>query len=760
MVKKMQGPIVKVRLNEATFTDQEFDPTLVNFIYGKNGTGKTTISRILRNGKSEESRDVVWANSYVRDQYDILVFNQDFIRNNVELNPFMPGVFTLYQQNIELKHKIDAAKDEMTRHAMKKEELQRLRQEKKKNLLLAEEQHKEKLWFMTASIREFFLETEPSKMTQEEFLDRLAKTKGKEYALDELKASYYLIYRAVLQKQMPLEIPDIPFPEGVEVLSRPILGKNTSPLSILMNEMQSTDWVLAGYSRFHRYNNGLCPYCQQELSPDFRKQIEQCFENEYVEKIGKLNTFHLMYAKYVDQILTAYREVLTKSVIEDEKLYETQLRKLENTLYRNTKQIEAKKEMPYKSYALEDPSPLINSLNALIVAANETIRINNEIVDNREEKTTEFNTMLWEYLAWTVSADDQQFNAQRSALMSEIIDYGLKIENESENVHRLKGDIVSLSAQLLDTDSAVQNINELLQRVGFMNFYLQKKDHTADQYVVVRLDDTAAEGTLSEGERNFIAFLYFYELVRGGLQAQDAPSDKIVVVDDPVSSMDSDVMHLVSRLIRNMLENCMNNARPDKIQQGEDYIKQVFILTHNQAFHQMIAPDYEKEWRCASFYRIVKDRNESVIELMTRNDPEKPTELINLNPVKSPYVNLWKEYTEARKSNELITAAQKILASYFIQFCGCDGKDICDIVLKQNKDKFMPRDAFGRVNRTKLFRAEAMLAYFSTKGTGIADGFYYEDEFSNLTEAREVFEEIFRLTGNEAHYQMMMEQTK
>lgn len=135
MVKKMQGPIVKVRLNEATFTDQEFDPTLVNFIYGKNGTGKTTISRILRNGKSEESRDVVWANSYVRDQYDILVFNQDFIRNNVELNPFMPGVFTLYQQNIELKHKIDAAKDEMTKHAMKKEELQRLRQEKKKTCI-------------------------------------------------------------------------------------------------------------------------------------------------------------------------------------------------------------------------------------------------------------------------------------------------------------------------------------------------------------------------------------------------------------------------------------------------------------------------------------------------------------------------------------------------------------------------------------------------------------------------------------------------
>lgn len=83
--------------------------------------------------------------------------------------------------------------------------------------------------------------------------------------------------------------------------------------------------------------------------------------------------------------------------------------------------------------------------------------------------------MLWEYLAWTVSADNQQFNAQRSALMSEIIDYDLKIENESENVHRLKGDIVSLSAQLLDTDSAVQNINELLQRVGFMNFYLQKR---------------------------------------------------------------------------------------------------------------------------------------------------------------------------------------------------------------------------------------------------------------------------------------------
>ena len=43
MQKKIQTEITKVTLNSPIFTNKSFNPTLVNFIYGTNGTGKSTL---------------------------------------------------------------------------------------------------------------------------------------------------------------------------------------------------------------------------------------------------------------------------------------------------------------------------------------------------------------------------------------------------------------------------------------------------------------------------------------------------------------------------------------------------------------------------------------------------------------------------------------------------------------------------------------------------------------------------------------------
>lgn len=77
-------------------------------------------------------------------------------------------------------------------------------------------------------------------------------------------------------------------------------------------------------------------------------------------------------------------------------------------------------------------------------------------------------------------------------------------------------------------------------------------------YEVIRPDGSIAE-KLSEGERNFIAFLYFYHLVRGSFSDKEV-KDKIVVIDDPVSSMDSSALLIVSALVREMVEICLNNT--------------------------------------------------------------------------------------------------------------------------------------------------------------------------------------------------------
>lgn len=93
---------------------------------------------------------------------------------------------------------------------------------------------------------------------------------------------------------------------------------------------------------------------------------------------------------------------------------------------------------------------------------------------------------------------------------------------------------------------------------------------------------------LSEGERNFIAFRYFYYVVRGMRSETDSGKNKIVVIDDPVSSMDSSALFIVGSQVREMIGICANVADPveneNPIFAGR-YIEHIFILTHNAYFH-------------------------------------------------------------------------------------------------------------------------------------------------------------------------------
>jgi len=88
---------------------------------------------------------------------------------------------------------------------------------------------------------------------------------------------------------------------------------------------------------------------------------------------------------------------------------------------------------------------------------------------------------------------------------------------------------------------------------------------------------------LSEGERNFIAFLYFHQLVLGSEDADAVVKDRIVVIDDPVSSMDSSALFVVGALVRDMIAIC--NPDFTTKENAKDSIKQLFILTHNAFFH-------------------------------------------------------------------------------------------------------------------------------------------------------------------------------
>lgn len=101
-------------------------------------------------------------------------------------------------------------------------------------------------------------------------------------------------------------------------------------------------------------------------------------------------------------------------------------------------------------------------------------------------------------------------------------------------------------------------------------------------YRLCRKDGTDAQETLSEGERSFITFLYFFHLLKGSMTEAGLNTDRVVVFDDPVSSLDSDVLFIVSSLIKQAIEEA-------RAKTGS--IKQVFVLTHNVYFFKEVVFD-------------------------------------------------------------------------------------------------------------------------------------------------------------------------
>lgn len=85
-----------------------------NFIYGANGTGKTTISRIIADRLKYPTCNLVWQGG---TEIQTLVYNRDFVEKNFSQSTELKGIFTLGEKTIETQEKIAAAKakvDELT----------------------------------------------------------------------------------------------------------------------------------------------------------------------------------------------------------------------------------------------------------------------------------------------------------------------------------------------------------------------------------------------------------------------------------------------------------------------------------------------------------------------------------------------------------------------------------------------------------------------------------------------------------------------
>ena len=755
MQRKVPSAITNITLNRATFTDVPIDElTFVNFFYGNNGAGKSSIAHAIA-----EDDGVVWADGKTADDYDVLVYNQDFINDNFVNYDDLKGVFIFGEEDIEAKKKIaeltDQKKTKTDERSAAGEEYKR--KTARKTAALSEFQ--ETCFTKTADIRRRFDKCMDGRKQKKNFADAvLAETKPTDHDPAELERLYNVAYddsaRAYpeFQKAAATTYGSLP---GKDLLDRVIVSSSDTPFARFMKALGDTasDWVRDGHTHYAGAAGGKCPYCQQKLPANFEADIAATFDAQYQQDIRDLGRFQQVYERETAGIVRVLQANITDVMTTiDIRAYQEKLALLESNFEINRQRIAEKVKEPSKTVSLEDTDTLLLEIGAMIDDINKLIKANNDVVSAKKTSKAKCRTEIMQYLAFILAADVRSYldeDAQLDKDIAEITERGKKLKKE---IGELTTEISALNKHNANTEAAIDSINKILKDSGFQGFSIRAKEGVENVYEVIREDGSIAEN-LSEGERNFIAFLYFYHQVRGSMSSEEL-KEKIVVIDDPVSSMDSTALFLVSAIVREMVNVCRNNTEYLNPKVPGDYIKQLFVLTHNVYFHREVTYQQVGYYNCTSFYMIRKSDNISTIKLCKRQSKDVPTEEENYNPVQNSYAALWDELRDIKSTIPALNVMRRILEYYFLQLCGYEGSDLREIVLDEHRNEFIKQVEGEKPDMTDYQLASSLLAYINNPN-GISDGLNYVEDCEDVDAYKRVFRMIFEALGQSQHYKMM-----
>ena len=373
---KIPSAITGIKLNRATFSDVPINGlTFINFFYGNNGAGKSSIAHAI-----EEGDGITWADGKTAADFDVLVYNQAYINRNFISFGDLPGVFIFGEEDIEAKKRIEQLSEERKHKSDERAAALDEHGKKKAGLDTALVEFQDKCFSCTAEIRKRFDKAMEGKKQKKGFAEAiLAETKPTEHDLPELERLYDVAFdetaRAYTEfkKAAATTYGSLP---GKDLLDKVIVSSSDTPFAKFMKALGATasDWVRDGHTHYAGAAGGKCPYCQQKLPKDFETDIAACFDAQYQQDIRDLGQFQTTYARETAEIV----RVLTANMADampsiNLKAYQEKLALLGSNFEINRQRIAEKVKEPSKTISLEDTDTLLLEIGAMIDEINKLV---------------------------------------------------------------------------------------------------------------------------------------------------------------------------------------------------------------------------------------------------------------------------------------------------------------------------------------------------------------------------------------------------
>ncbi len=549
--------------------------------------------------------------------------------------------------------------------------------------------------------------------------------------LEKLKENIRIVFSKNQTELVPLEcnLTDFDSIENHSIWEQKIVGSGDVAIADLIKKLSSEDWVAQGREYLLKDGNA-CPFCQQKtITEEFKKQLESYFDTSYQESTETIKEKMEDYASRTAEVLERLDEIVKTEQNNlqtklDTEIFKRIIETLRSKINGNWQKMHDKSKEMSRSFKLESTKNEIEEIKDLIHAANQQIANHNEMIKDIKNQKKICVEQTWKFLVNEFKSDIQEYNKKHCGLEKGINNLEKEISENQEKIKELENEIRELEKNMVSIKPIVNEINMLLKGYGFTNFSLACTEDEKS-YRIQREDGQLVGETLSEGEVTFITFLYYYHLTKGSLKENDISKNKVLVIDDPISSLDSNILFIVSVLVKELMKEAMKE---------KTNIKQVIILTHNTYFYKEITYDLKRYHQGKySFWIIKKDNNVSKIEKFEEN------------PIKNSYKLLWQEVRRAKENNiswvSLQNVMRRIIEYYFR-------------ILGGFKDNYSLSEYFENIEEKRVYNS--FISWFNDGSHGISDDLFVQSQDTSIETYLKVFENIFKVTGHESHYKMMI----
>ncbi|EJL92738.1 hypothetical protein PMI16_00890 [Herbaspirillum sp. CF444] len=564
-----------------------------NLIFGWNGTGKSTLAGLFHclehrapSSKFPSSQFLialeggtsVTQNTIAATDLKIYTFNQDFIDENISWDSHVKSILLVDQTKIAERKKLDELqvqqKKDNESHLKEKKEIGRLEDAISK--------------FGTDSARHLKNSLQSIDTTDKYYLN-YDKRKFDAFILSNLQNT--ILDQAILTEVQVLEFTKAARPEQkAEIsffsseLNQETFSKAKSRLENLLkssvvskvierltknNDIKT--WVQTGIEIHKKHDSSVCEFCSSQLPEGRIAALENHFNDEYKafqDRLEKADewlksqyfSFPILPAAsdFYDELRTEYGEAI--------KVTENVTKTLNDGIQGWHSTLQKKIANPLDvTLTVEDVSPeAILEVNTVIKKIVSVIEKHNHKSKNFQQETSKAKKKLELHYAATEMRSFKLDDKKKATKTRTETNNTLKaaIDARALEIKKLED---SLANESLGAEKFNASLHKFLGRSELtLRFNANKKG-----YEILRNGSYQVKRNLSEGEKTAIAFVYFIVKIS---ENDNKINETIVVVDDPVSSFDSNHLFHAYSFLRN---NC-------------DEAKQIFVLTHNFTYFKLV----------------------------------------------------------------------------------------------------------------------------------------------------------------------------